>query len=141
MAAAPAVQVLEPYLRSLHSAVADLSRPLALERIAAVVCDAAMEALDVQALVIAVHDNGGSSVRGVHTAGLPDDVRERICARSTAAPELVGEIDGFLRSSVPGRPPSRCCRSPRACAISVCSFSAGTATGRSPPTTARSSTC
>ena len=101
MAAAPTVQVLEPYLRSLHSAVADLSRPLALERIAAVVCEAAMEALDVQALVIAVHDNGGSSVRGVHATGLPDDVRQRICTRSTAAPELVREVDRFLRNSGP----------------------------------------
>ena len=100
------VQVLEPYLRSLHAAVADLSRPLALERIAAVVCDAAMEALDAQALVIAVHDNGGSSLRGVHATGLPDDVRDRICMRSAAAPELVGEIDRFLRSSGPG-PASR----------------------------------
>jgi GAF domain-containing protein len=102
MAATPDVQVLEPYLRSLHAAVADLSRPLALERIAAVVCQAAMEALDLEALVIALHDNRGSYVRGVHATGLPDDVRDRICTRSVAAPELVGEIDRFLRGSGPG---------------------------------------
>jgi GAF domain-containing protein len=98
----PGVQVLEPHLRSLHTAVADLSRPLTLERIGAVVCHSAMEALDVQALVIAVHDNGGTYLRGVHATGVPDDVRERICTRSAEAPELVREIDRFLRNSGPG---------------------------------------
>lgn len=101
---APEAQVLEPRLRSLQAAITDLSRPLALERIGAVVSCAAMDALDAQAMVFAIHENGGPHLRAVHAAGLPDETRRRICTGPATPPHLIEEIDRFLRSAAPGSP-------------------------------------
>ena len=141
LVATPDVQVLEPYLRSLHSAVADLSQPLALERIAAVVCDAAKDALDVQALVIAVHDNGGSRLR----ASMPRACRTR--SRDASARARSPRLSSSGRST--GSSAARSRSPPHVAALPISQgartfgllFSAGATTSRSPPTIARSSTC
>ena len=54
--------------------------------------------------MFAIHENGGTHLRAVHAAGLPDETRRRICTGSAAAPHLIGEIDRFLRSAAPGSP-------------------------------------
>jgi hypothetical protein len=91
----------EAHLRSLQTAVTELSRPLPLQRIAAIVAHATIEALGPQAVVIAVHEDDGLHLRGVHVAGLPDQTRHRLCAEPTPAPRLVREIQRFLRGAEP----------------------------------------
>ena len=88
--------VVAAHLRSLHTAVTELSRPLPLERIAAVVAEAAVDALDPEAVVIAIHEHDGLHLRGVHVAGLPEQTRQRLCTQPTAAPRLVKEIERLL---------------------------------------------
>jgi DNA-binding winged helix-turn-helix (wHTH) protein len=100
-AAEPHQQVVEAHafeahLRSLQAATTELSRPLALRRIAAVVADAAIEALDAQAVLIAVHEDP-EHLRGVHVAGLPEEVRRRLCAFPNTRPLLIEEIERSLR--------------------------------------------
>src|SRR5687768_14706069 len=61
----------DAHLRSLQRAVSALGRRLPLQRIAAVVAQAAMDALDAQAMIIAVYEEDGHHLRGVYVAGLP----------------------------------------------------------------------
>jgi Transcriptional regulatory protein, C terminal/GAF domain len=94
--AVPEAPVSEAHLRSLHTAVTELSRPLPLQRIVAVVAHAAVDALDPEAVVIAIHEDDGLHLRGVHVAGLPEQTRQRLCTQPTAAPHLVKEIERLL---------------------------------------------
>ena len=93
--------VSDAHLRSLETAVTELSRPLPLQRIAAIVAEAAIAALDAQPVIVAVHEDG-LHLRGVHVAGLPARTQQRLCGQPTPAPRLVEEIDRFLHSAEPG---------------------------------------
>ncbi|HEX5622170.1 MAG TPA: winged helix-turn-helix domain-containing protein [Solirubrobacteraceae bacterium] len=86
----------EAHLRSLQAVVAELGRPLPLARIAAVVTDAAIAALDAEAMIVAVNEND-DHLRGVHVAGLSQETRRRLCGRPNAAPFLIGELGRSLR--------------------------------------------
>ena len=95
-------RVPDAHLRSLQTAVTELSRPLPPRRIAAVVAQATTEALNPQAVVVAFHEDDGLDLRSAHVAGLPYLARRRICGRPVPAPDLVGEIERFLSSAGPG---------------------------------------
>ena len=139
----PERQHFEAHLRSLETAVHALSRRLSLHRIATVIAQAVTDALDAQAMIIAVHEEDGRHLRGVYVAGLPEEAQHRLATIPTTAPTLVGEIDRSVRGSgetglATARSPH--CRSRKASARSASWSSAGRTTGRSLTTTARSST-
>ena len=66
-------------LESLQALAAQLASPLPLQRIAAVVGEAAMELLDAEIVVVAVHVDDRRHLRGVHVAGVPRDGHDRLC--------------------------------------------------------------
>jgi DNA-binding winged helix-turn-helix (wHTH) protein len=92
----PERQGFEAHLRSLQTAVSALSRRLPLQRIATVVAQSAMDALDAQAMIVAVAEEDGR-LRGVYVAGLPEEAQHRLATIPTTAPTLIDEIDRSLR--------------------------------------------
>src|SRR5688572_11722285 len=67
-------------LGSLEAVAKQLAARMPLDRVAAVVSDAASSALDAPALVIAVPDEPGRGLRAVHVSGLPPDGGQRLAA-------------------------------------------------------------
>ena len=99
--------VSEAHLRSLQTAVTELSRPVPLEQVAAIVADAAIDALDPQAVVIAIHEHDDLHLRGVHVAGLPEQAPAAPLHTTDRRPApLVGEIEHSLRSAGAGPRPA-----------------------------------
>ena len=81
-----------PPLRSLAEAAAELTGPLSIERIAAVVAAAAEAGLGADALVIAVREPDGRHLRGVHARRLPREARQRLSSISADGPSLLAEV-------------------------------------------------
>ena len=88
-----------PGLNALQTFAAELASPLPLARIAAVVGEAAMDLLDAEIVVVAVHVDDPRHLRGVHIAGIPRDGHDRLSAAPCDEASLVTEIDRLLGSN------------------------------------------
>jgi len=85
-------------LGGLRTLAAVLASPLPLEQIATVVAEAALEFLDVQILVIAVHIDDQRHLRAVHVSGVPLSRQRRLAADPSDEASLVAEIQQLLGS-------------------------------------------
>ncbi|HEX5622168.1 MAG TPA: winged helix-turn-helix domain-containing protein [Solirubrobacteraceae bacterium] len=94
--AVPDETVSRARLDSLQVLAAQLAAPLSLQRIAAVVEQAAMDLLDAEIVAVAVHVDDRRHFRGVQIAGIPHDGHERLSAAPCDEASLVAEIDQLL---------------------------------------------
>ena len=117
----PDETVSRAQLERLQAFAAELASPLPLARIAAVVGEAAMELLDAEIVVVAVHVDDPRHLRGVHIAGIPRTV-------TIGCPRLPATRRAWSRRStgcsaatphreIPGRSPY--CRSSKSCALAA----------------------
>jgi DNA-binding response OmpR family regulator len=83
-------------LESLQRLAAELGAPLPLPRIAAVVGGAALDLLEAEIVVVAVHVDDPRHLRSVHIAGIPRDGHDRLSAAPCDEASLVAEIDRLL---------------------------------------------
>jgi DNA-binding winged helix-turn-helix (wHTH) protein len=93
-------------LERLQAFAAELASPLPLVRIAAVVGEAAMELLDAEIVVVAVHVDDSRHLRGVHIAGIPENGHDRLSAAPCDETSLVTEIDRLFGSNGASRSPA-----------------------------------
>jgi DNA-binding winged helix-turn-helix (wHTH) protein len=94
--AVPEETVSRARLASLQTLAGELASPLPLARIAGVVGEAAMNLLDAEIVVVAVHVDDPQHLRGVHIAGIPGDGRDRLSAAPCDEASLLAEIDRLL---------------------------------------------
>jgi DNA-binding winged helix-turn-helix (wHTH) protein len=80
-------------LECLKTLAAELSSPLPLARIAAVVGAAALKLLDAEIVVVAARVDDPRQLRSVHIAGIPQDCHDRLCAAPYDEASLIAEID------------------------------------------------
>lgn len=91
-------------LRSLQTLAAELASPLPLTRIAAIVGGAAVDLLDAEITIVAVHVDDPRHLRSVHIAGVPHEGHERLSAAPCDEASLVAEIHQLLCSNGVSRP-------------------------------------
>jgi DNA-binding winged helix-turn-helix (wHTH) protein len=94
----PVEAVSSARLDSLETVAVQLASPLPLQRIVAVVGQAAIDLLDAEIVALAVHVDDRRHCRGVHIAGVPHDGHERLSAAPCDEASLVAEIDELLDS-------------------------------------------
>ena len=94
----PEETVSRARLESLQMLAAQLASPLPLQRIAAVVGEAAMGLLDADIVALAVHVDDRRHFRGVHVAGVPGDGCDHLSAAPCDEASLIAEIDELLGS-------------------------------------------
>ena len=85
-------------LERLELLAAELSSPLPLARVAAVVGVAALDLLDAEIVVVAVHVDDPRYLRSVYMAGISQDGRDRLSSPCDEA-GLIAEIDQLLGSN------------------------------------------
>ena len=83
-------------LGALQAVAVMLASPLSLERIAAVVADAATELLDAQVLVIAIHVDDPRHLRAVHASGLTRSPNGALAALPSDQAGVVTVIEQHL---------------------------------------------
>lgn len=83
-------------LGALRAVAAVLASPLSLERIAAVVAEAATELLDAQILVIAIHIDDPRHLRAVHASGLSRSPNGALAALPSDEAGVVTVIEQHL---------------------------------------------
>ena len=94
----PDERVSRARLESLQAIAAELSSPLPLARIAAVVGEGVLNLLDAEVVVVAVHVDDPRHLRSVHMAGMPQDGHDRLSAAPCDEASVIAEIDRHLSS-------------------------------------------
>jgi DNA-binding winged helix-turn-helix (wHTH) protein len=84
------------WLESLQAVAEELAAPLPLVRIATIVGEAAMDLLEAEIIVVAVHIDDPRHLRGVHIAGIPPGGQAQLSAAPCDEAGLVEEIDLLL---------------------------------------------
>lgn len=90
-AGVPDADALSVHLRCLQSVVAELALPLPLERIAAIVADAAVAAFDASVVAVLRRDEDGT-LRAVQAGGLPAVARRRLSEVPAAGPSIIANV-------------------------------------------------
>lgn len=86
-------------LGALRTVADVLALPLPLERIATVVAEAAIELLEAQILVVAIHVDDPHRLRAVHVSGIPRSRTGRISELPCDEASLTAEIAQLLRGT------------------------------------------